>query len=165
MKNIKKIKIDGVEYGLIPKVKDENGYLLVDNDGIYIDFEALKLALEGGSQTFPDKIKTIEDTLKGLLKADETLSSQFTASLEKKQDVIEDLEIIRSGATKGATALQEIPEEYVTESELALKNFLTEHQSLEHLATKEEVRGIENKIPSLGGYATEQWVNEQDFLT
>jgi hypothetical protein len=35
-----------------------------------------------------------------------------------KQDKITDLDAIRSGAEKGATALQSIPAEYVTETEL-----------------------------------------------
>lgn len=38
--------------------------------------------------------------------------------LNEKQDVIDDLESIRSGAAKGATALQSIPDEYVTEDGL-----------------------------------------------
>lgn len=38
--------------------------------------------------------------------------------LNGKQDEISDLETIRSGAEKGATALQSIPDEYVTENEL-----------------------------------------------
>ena len=38
--------------------------------------------------------------------------------LKSKQDVISDLASIREGATKGATALQSIPDEYVTTSEL-----------------------------------------------
>lgn len=36
-----------------------------------------------------------------------------------KQDKITDLDEIRSGAAAGATALQSIPAEYVTESELS----------------------------------------------
>ena len=58
-----------------------------------------------------------------------------------KQDVIEDLESIRSGAAAGATALQVIPEEYVTETELNNKGYLTEQ--------------------SLNGYATESFVSEE----
>ena len=116
MKNIRKIKIDGVEYGIIPKVKDGESYLLVDNNGVYIDLEAIKLAL-GGSQPLPDKIAVIEDTLKRLTKTDENVSVQldelnkdfstrFNELAEMKQDSIEDLAIIREGAEKGATALQ-----------------------------------------------------------
>ncbi len=40
-------------------------------------------------------------------------------ALSSKQDVITDLATIRSGASKGATALQSIPSEYVTETELS----------------------------------------------
>jgi hypothetical protein len=45
-----------------------------------------------------------------------------------KQDVITDLAAIREGASKGATALQSIPEEYVTESELSAKGYATTTQ-------------------------------------
>lgn len=43
--------------------------------------------------------------------------------LNEKQDVIDDIGSIRSGAAKGATALQSIPDEYVTED--ALTGFAT----------------------------------------
>ena len=85
-------------------------------------------------------------------------------SMESKQDVISDLATIRSNAAKGATALQSVPAEYVTEMELANKNYvtsayvigelssksdtghthpeyLTEHQDISHLATKAELSG------------------------
>ena len=62
-----------------------------------------------------------------------------------KQDIIEDLATIRSGAALGTTALQEVPAEYVTETELESKGYLTS-QSLEEYALKSE-------IPSLDGYA------------
>ena len=42
-----------------------------------------------------------------------------------KQDIIEDLQTIREGAAAGATALQAVPEEYVTETELTAKGYLT----------------------------------------
>ena len=45
--------------------------------------------------------------------------------MDYKQDVIEDLDSIRYGANLGATALQSIPSEYVTKTELASKNYLT----------------------------------------
>lgn len=61
--------------------------------------------------------------------------------ISKKQDVISDLETIRTNAAKGATALQSIPSEYVTESELQGKGYLTSHQDISHLATKAELSG------------------------
>ena len=48
-----------------------------------------------------------------------------TTQVDAKQDVISDLETIRSGAAAGATALQAVPEEYVTEDELTGKGYLT----------------------------------------
>jgi hypothetical protein len=48
--------------------------------------------------------------------------------LGKKQDVISDLKVIRSGASKGATALQSVPSEYVTETELQNKGYATTAQ-------------------------------------
>ena len=77
-----------------------------------------------------------------------------------KQDVISDLDTIRSNAAKGATALQSVPAEYITETELESKGYLTsvpseyitetelngkgyltEHQNISHLATKAELTG------------------------
>lgn len=46
------------------------------------------------------------------------LIGDFTASLSEKQNIITDLEDIRDGALKGSTALQSIPAEYITETEL-----------------------------------------------
>ena len=45
-------------------------------------------------------------------------SEELESMLATKQDTIEDLEDIRSGASAGATALQEVPPEYITETEL-----------------------------------------------
>lgn len=56
-----------------------------------------------------------------------------------KQDVISDLDSIRSGANKGATALQSVPSEYVTEEELNAKDF----------ATKSDVTGVNSQITDI----------------
>ena len=53
------------------------------------------------------------------------------------------------------------------------QGYLTEHQSLAEYYTKSEVNGIvtsavtdvESEIPSLSGYATEQWVTDQHYIT
>lgn len=50
--------------------------------------------------------------------------------INNKQDAIADLTTIRSNAEKGASALQSIPAEYVTESELNAKGYLTSHQDI-----------------------------------
>ena len=48
----------------------------------------------------------------------DNLIGDFTASLNEKQNIIADLGDIRDGALKGSTALQSIPAEYITETEL-----------------------------------------------
>lgn len=63
-----------------------------------------------------------------VVKADVDTSNLATKEeLNAKQDVISDLATIRSGAEKGATALQE-------------------HQDISHLATKEEVNNLINEV-------------------
>lgn len=56
-----------------------------------------------------------------------------------KQDKISDLDTIRNGANLGTTALQNIPSEYVTESELASKGYLTSHQNISGKADKNDL--------------------------
>lgn len=73
-----------------------------------------------------------------------------------KQDIIADLDTIRTNAAKGATALQEVPAEYVTESELDSKGYLTEHQSLDNYYTKSEVDNMIGGINELIGQAIEK---------
>ena len=82
-----------------------------------------------------------------------------------KQDVITDLETIRSGAALGATALQSIPEEYITETELSSKGYLTD-QSLNGYATEEYVVDAIEKIdiPTVPTKVSE-FENDAKYLT
>jgi hypothetical protein len=59
--------------------------------------------------------------------------------LRSKQGIISDLATIRENASKGATALQSVPSEYVTESELQSKGY----------ATTEQVDAKQNEISDL----------------
>lgn len=43
--------------------------------------------------------------------------------------------------------------------------YLTQHQDISGLATKQELAEVEAEIPSLEGYATQQWVENQNYLT
>ncbi len=56
--------------------------------------------------------------------------------------------------------ISDIPslDQYVTETELSQKGYLTDHQDISHLAEKSE-------IPSLEGYVTETALNEKGYLT
>ena len=56
-----------------------------------------------------------------------SITEEKIAGWDGKQEAIADLATIRSGAEKGATALQSIPEEYVTEDYVdnAIANAIT----------------------------------------
>ena len=77
------------------------------------------------------------------------LSSYATKSeLYTKQNLITDLETIRSGAALGATALQSVPSEYATEQWVNEQGFLKEHQDISNLATKEELNAKQDTLVS-----------------
>ena len=69
--------------------------------------------------------------------------------LNAKQDVINDLDSIRSGAALGATALQSVPSEYATEQWVNEQGFLKEHQDISNLATKQELATKQDVITDL----------------
>jgi hypothetical protein len=43
--------------------------------------------------------------------------------------------------------------------------YLTGHQDISGLATKDEVKAVEEKIPSIDGLATQEWVEGKNYLT
>lgn len=81
-----------------------------------------------------------------------------------KQDVISDLATIRSGASKGATALQSVPSEYVTEDELSNKGYATtsamnaalgdkvDKVNGKQLSTEDFTTVLKNKLNGLSNY-------------
>ena len=69
--------------------------------------------------------------------------------LNAKQDVISDLDTIRSGAALGATALQSVPDTYATEQWVNEQGFLKEHQDISNLATKQELATKQDVITDL----------------
>lgn len=100
---------------------------------------------------------------------DNALSKALTAIQEHqdisgKQDEISDLAEIRANSKKGATALQSVPSEYVTETELSNKGYATS-SSLEsglsskvdkitgkQLSTEDFTTALKNKLSSLNNY-------------
>ena len=70
------------------------------------------------------------------------------SELNAKQDVISDLDTIRSGAAKGATALQSVPSGYATEQWVNEQGFLKEHQDISNLATKSELNAKQDTLVS-----------------
>lgn len=108
-------------------------------------------------------------------------------------DVVLEIPSKTSDLVNDSGFLTQIPDEYVTETELDAKGYLTEHQSLSEYAKKSELfskdyNDLTNKptipsvdglastqyvdekvaaiiVPSLDGYATEQWVEGKGYLT
>lgn len=79
-------------------------------------------------------------------------------NIDGKQDKIADLNAIREGAEKGATALQNETDPIWTADK---GNYYTKSE----VDTSLETKADKTEIPSLNGYATEQWVGEQGYLT
>ena len=70
-----------------------------------------------------------------------------------------------SQLTNDSSFLTSVPSEYITETELEAKGYLTEHQSLSNYATKDELHSHDNK-KVLDGITTEKvtsWDNKSDF--
>lgn len=86
-----------------------------DVSALLIDVAALK-AIDHDAYISADV--ELENTLKGYI----------DTKMDSKQDVIADLDTIRSGAAAGSTALQTVPSEYITESELTGKEYTTTSQ-------------------------------------
>lgn len=77
-----------------------------------------------------------------------------------KQDTISDLATIRAGAAKGATALQSIPSEYITETELEAKGYLTSESDPIYTADKPNI-ALKSEIPT----KTSQLTNDSGYIT
>lgn len=129
------------------------------------------------SINIPTKVSQLEND-SGYLTTHQDISGKADLSyvdeeLTKKQNVISDLETIREGAQLGSTALQSVPEEYVTEAELNAKGYLTSYTETDpvyvadkpNLALKSEIPTIPTNVSSFtndAGYLTEI---PEDYLT
>jgi hypothetical protein len=135
----------------------------------YLDFEGLKkydelikgyIAL--GNESFASasdvsSLKMDVDALKDIdhnayITADTELENSLKGyvddKMDSKQNVISDLENIRSGAAAGKTALQEVPEEYITENELSEKKYATESH-VENLIDSAVITASNDEIDEL----------------
>lgn len=90
--------------------------------------------------------------------AQNTEINKVKGDIEGKQDIIQDLNAIREGADLGKTALQEETDPVWTAEK---GNYYTKTE----VDTSLEAKADKTEIPSLNGYATEQWVGQQGYLT
>lgn len=113
-----------------------NNKTLVDNiDTLNVDVAALK-SIDHDAYISAD------------IKLEQSIKEYTDIKFETKQDKIEDLNAIRSGAALGATAVQQIPSEYITETELADKEYATTSQ-VENLIDDAVVVATEDEIDNL----------------
>ena len=175
--------IANTKYGLTPEQEDK-----LNNSVQIADYNADKEAQS-----------TIDENQNSAIEG-------LRVNIDGKQDKINDLDAIREGAGKGATALQNETDpiwtaekvNYYTKSEVntsletkadkteiptvptnvsAFTNdagYLTEHQDISGKLDKTEAAATyqpkgnyatKDEIPSLNGYATEQWVEGKGYLT
>lgn len=107
---------------------------LINNSG-YITRTVVDQAITELVDGAPETLNTLNE-LASALKDNSDVVDVLNQSISSKQDTIADLESIREGAELGKTALQEVPEGYAKTED----------------------------IPSVEGLASEQWVNNKNFV-
>ena len=127
----------------------------IDHEKLAIDASATAVAaIVAGAESDFDTLKEVADwiasdtqgsaelqtTVSGHTDSINTINGDIDSLEANKQDVISDLDAIRSGAAAGATALQSVPAEYVTETELSNMGYLT-NSDLE-FATDSDIDGL-----------------------
>lgn len=120
---------------------DESGNIgfKVDEDGLYVKDVMSgnhRLSEKANATDIPSKTSQLTNDSGFITKS---VVTQAINAIGPKQDVIEDLESIREGASLGMTALQEVPEEYAKLSDLPI-------------------------VPSMDDYATREWVNNKSYV-
>lgn len=99
---------------------DKNKYL--DFSGLELYDDLIKSYIVLGDESLASAYKSADEEL------EISIRGYIDEKVDLKQNVIEDLESIRSGAAAGATALQTVPSEYITETELTEKKYATTSQ-------------------------------------
>lgn len=105
--------MNGVLNGMVDSV---DSALTEMEDSLGRDLEGKVDAVEGKGLSSNDYTDAEREKLASLKNYDD---SGIKEELKKKQDAIEDLDAIRQGASKGATALQEVPQEYAKKTDVA----------------------------------------------
>ena len=151
-------KLDGKGY-LTADIADKK-YAPIGSEGVDLSDYATKDFVEDEIKKIfvPTKVSELDNDLNYLTEHQD---------ISGKQDIITDLDTIRSGAALGATALQSIPDEYVTEKELDDKGYLTEHQDIsgkqDVITDLNDIRANATKganaLQSLDNYFTKEEIN------
>lgn len=161
------IGVNSDDWYLVFSSKDR--YIQIDDSALIFD-ENMNSESTNGVQnkvikTYIDS--TVEQLQSGVDSKLNELNIVTENLLTKKQDVIEDLDVIRTNA---ASALHTIPEEYITEAELNAKQYLTEIPG-EYITESElinknyvTINDLESKQDVLVSGTTIKTINDQSIL-
>ena len=142
----------------------------VTKDNVGEVFGALSNVSSGGGGLTPEQEEKLNNAVQisdynadkasqtTIDEAQNTEINKLKVDIAGKQDTIQDLNAIREGANLGKTALQEETDPVWTAEK---GNYYTKSE----VDTSLESKADKTEIPSLNGYATEQWVGEQGYLT
>jgi hypothetical protein len=146
------IEDDGTLNAIVPKkvseLENDSGYLTEVPSEYITDIE---LAQKGYLTEVPSEYKTKEENDKLYQPiGDYALKGDIPEVPTKVSELENDVGFI-----------SEIPEEYITEEELNAKNYITEHQDISHLATKDELHSHNNKeiLDSISQENLDTWNN------
>ena len=126
-----------------------NAFEIKKNGDVYIGDKILS---GGGITTETDPIFSASPAA--------SITEEKKTEWDTKQDKIEDLDVIREGAGLGTTALQFVPAEYVTETELINKGYATtsalndkvDKVSGKQLTTEDFTTALKTKLEGLNNY-------------
>ena len=118
IENLENVVNTKADAAVVDALSDKVAAIKLDDYALKSDIPSLKdfatksFVGEEIAKSVPTKVSELTND-SGYLTAHQDISG--------KQDVINDLDVIRTNAEKGANALQEVPAEYVTEKELEEK--------------------------------------------
>ena len=104
--------------------------------------------------------------------ATETYVNQAITNIESEYAKKTDIPTVptkTSELTNDSGFITDIPSEFVTETELQAKGYLTQHQDISHLATKDEIPSVPSNVSAFvndAGYITEipsQYITEYEL--
>ena len=154
----KKNNIDGTESILI---QDSNGTkqldinTLLNNNNNNADIDLSDYATKNDLNNKADKAHThTTSDITGLAIPTVDVNKAYVDSQLSLKANVSEVPTKTSDLTNDSGFIESIPSEYVTETELNAKGYLTSHQDISMKADKSE-------IPSLEGYATETFVTNK----
>lgn len=116
----------------------------------------------------PNFVGTVTDMISANTKLVEEVRSEIPSieGLAKETWVTEQIQAIEIPSIEGLAKIDDVNTAKADiEKWVADQGYLTEHQDISHLATKEELKDVEAKIPSIEGLASEEWVEGKGYLT